>query len=149
MTARLDLLRRRLGRSSAVRKAVAPRAERSFAPLSSAQHRMWIHQELHPQSSAYNVSIRLDLRGELDESRLLAALHQVVERQALLRSTYGRDEAGAPRQYIHDSLPLELILVKDRDPAELAREAAATPFDLRRGGHCGCICCVRPRTNGQ
>lgn len=134
MTARLDLLRRRLGQFGPSRHAVEPRADRSCAPLSSAQQRMWMHQELHPESSAYNVSIRLDLRGDLDEARLLAALHRVVERQALLRSTYGRDGTGMACQYIHDSLPPEVILVENRDPADLAREAAALPFDLSRGG---------------
>ncbi len=132
MNARLELLRRRAGKKSWGTSGVQPRKHKAFAPLSSAQHRMWLHQELHPDSSAYNVSIRIDLSGDLDEPRLIAALEDVVNRHEVLRTTYHRDQNAGVTQKIHETPLPYLERLEGLNPENLAGEVAAKPFGLAR-----------------
>lgn len=104
------------------------------APLSDAQHRMWLHQKLHNESTAYNVCIRLDLGGNLDETRLLEALTAIVERHEILRTTYPTAADGQPYQRIHAQLTPPVHVVEHGDPERVARVAACTPFDITSFG---------------
>ncbi|NLR99819.1 amino acid adenylation domain-containing protein [Rhizobium sp. P38BS-XIX] len=102
--------------------------------MSDAQHRMWLHQKLHPASGAYNVCIRIDLAGDLDESRLIGALAAVVDRHEILRTTYPTGADGEPYQHIHAQLPPTVEIIEHGDPARVAREAACAPFDIASAG---------------
>lgn len=130
MNSRVELLRRRLDQSGVTRAAVQRRPNLEVAPLSDAQHRMWLHQKLHPSSGAYNVCIRIDLSGDLDEPRLLDALAAVVERHEVLRTTYPTRADGQPYQNIHARLPPSVTIIEHGDPERVAREAACEPFDV-------------------
>ena len=44
--------------------------ERSQLPLSYAQQRLWFLEQLEPGSAAYNMPLRLRLRGELNREAL-------------------------------------------------------------------------------
>ncbi|MFP2898978.1 amino acid adenylation domain-containing protein, partial [Corallococcus sp. 4LFB] len=119
-----------------------PRAPRDRPlPLSFAQQRLWYLQELEPESTAYNNAIIFRLTGALDITALQTALHSLVERHEVLRTTYALADDGAV-QVIHatGTLPLRTEDVPG-DTAE-AREAAmllrcqaytATPFHLDTG----------------
>ncbi|MGU3401168.1 non-ribosomal peptide synthetase [Brucellaceae bacterium D45D] len=128
MNARLELLRKRLGDSR--RSTVRQRSNPEIAPLSAAQHRMWLHQQLHPGSSAYNVCIQMNFDGNLDETRLLDAIAEVIKRHDVLRTTYPLDSQGNPYQKIHVHLPPEIHVVEDNDPSRIAIASASTPFDI-------------------
>lgn len=109
-TARQELLRRRLqalklADDTSSSRAIRPRDDPYRAPLSFAQRRMWLHQQVNPDSSAYNVSIQLTLEGAVDRRALESALAGVAQRQELLRTTYHTDDEGHPYQQIHTSLP--------------------------------------------
>lgn len=134
MNARIELLRRRLGRSGVAQTAIPKRPNADIAPLSDAQHRMWLHQKLHPESVAYNVCIRIDLSGNLDEKRLLEALTAIVDRHEILRTTYPTGEDGLPYQRIHAQLTPQIHIVEYGNPECVAREAACTPFDITSFG---------------
>lgn len=134
MNSRVELLRRRLGENGVARAAVQRRPNIEAAPLSDAQNRMWLHQKLHPGSGAYNVCIRIDFAGDLDESRLLGALATVVDRHEILRTTYPTGADGQPYQHIHPQLQPLVQIVEDRDPEEVAQAAACEPFDLASSG---------------
>lgn len=130
MNSRVELLRRRLGQNGVTRATVQRRSNTGAVRLSDAQHRMWLHQKLHPASGAYNVCIRIDLAGDLDESRLLEALAAVVDRHELLRTTYPTGVDGQPYQHIHPQLPPPVHIVEHGDPERVARDAACEPFDI-------------------
>jgi amino acid adenylation domain-containing protein len=113
----------------------------SYAPLSFAQQRLWLIQQLEPQSVAYNIPGALRLRGRLDVTALQGALDGVIARHESLRTRFVMAE-GEPVQMISPPQPLSLTLVDlgQLPPAE--REAAAqahaqrlmqTPFDLAQG----------------
>lgn len=76
-------------------------------PLSWTQQRLWFLHCLDPQSGAYNMPAALRLRGTLDIPALQRSFDQLIERHAILRSTF--DEVGGqPRQTVHASLPMPL-----------------------------------------
>ncbi|HKH47952.1 MAG TPA: amino acid adenylation domain-containing protein, partial [Thermoanaerobaculia bacterium] len=112
-------------------------------PLSFAQQRLWVIDQLEPESAAYNVPIGLRLRGALEPALLARIFAEVVRRHEVLRTTFA-ERADRPVQIVAppESARPELPLVDLSHLPEPEREAAARalagaegarPFDLRRG----------------
>ncbi|NMM90070.1 hypothetical protein B2J88_38025, partial [Rhodococcus sp. SRB_17] len=78
-------------------------------PVSLAQQRMWLVNQLDTSSSAYNIPIALRLTGELDTEALRAALTDVVDRHETLRTVYPASAEG----------PLQVVVPTDQAVAEL------------------------------
>src|SRR5690606_17132460 len=113
----------------------------SDAPLSFAQQRLWFLQHLDPETSAYNCSSAVSLRGALDIPCLERALEEIVRRHASLRTCFP-DVEGRPRQEIgnvdrfvlmHSGLPGEPVSQRWESARRLAEQAARQTFDLARG----------------
>src|SRR5438067_768310 len=109
------------------------------APLSFAQHRLWLLDQIEPGSSAYNIAGALELRGVLDVAALERALGALVERHEALRTVFVSVE-GEPRQVVRESsawtLPME-DLSAEADVAgalkALLAEQGSRGFDLAHG----------------
>ena len=128
------------------RKTAAPgagiprRAVTGPAPLSSSQRRMWLAQQMDPESPAANLPAALRLDGPLDARALAAALTEIVRRHEVLRTGIEAPD-GEPVPAVMPPRPLPVPMVDLADlPAALAeaeglRLAAAEalrPFDLAR-----------------
>ncbi|MFF0546079.1 amino acid adenylation domain-containing protein [Nocardia thailandica] len=116
------------------RPALAARPRPDRIPLSPAQQRMWVLNQLDPDSAAYNIAVALRLTGELDVAALRGALADVVGRQETLRTRYPADADG-PRQVVvgADTVLPDLPVTATEDGAPLrARitDLAAAGFDL-------------------
>ena len=107
-------------------------------PLSFAQQRLWILDQMEPNNPMYNIPRSLRLRGKLDESALGKALNEIVRRHEPLRSWFGT-EAGQPVQHIEPSLSLTVSEIDLTATPVAEREAKAKavvaeegykPFDL-------------------
>ncbi|GAA0573334.1 amino acid adenylation domain-containing protein [Halomonas salifodinae] len=100
-------------------------------PLSSAQQRVWLMQQLDPSDSSFNMSSSVRLRGDLDVAALERSLQRLVRRHAILRTTYHQRQ-GEVRQRIHDSLPVALqpLVSSEAQWTSHARDLARRPFDL-------------------
>jgi amino acid adenylation domain-containing protein len=135
----------RLGESPASgRPPIAPSPLRQVTnrfPCSFAQQRLWLLQELDPESAAYNIPSALRLAGRVDIPAFARALFEVVRRHEVLRSTFEAAGEG-PVQVVGPAGPVPLPridlsgLADERREAELARRAgeeARQPFDLCRG----------------
>ncbi|WP_156428045.1 non-ribosomal peptide synthetase, partial [Mycobacterium sp. GA-1999] len=72
-------------------------------PLSFAQNRLWILDQLHGPSPVYNMPAALRLSGHLDAHALAAALGDVVARHESLRTVFAVSD-GTPQQVV---LPAE------------------------------------------
>ncbi|MFI9757071.1 amino acid adenylation domain-containing protein [Streptomyces sp. NPDC051963] len=135
------LLRRRLESAGlAHSESIPPRpADVRSLPLSFAQSRMWLLQQLDPASPAYNVCLAIRLRGPLDPAALHTALQGLVTRHEVLRTRYPAAEDGTPEQVVDGAAEVDFATadIGELDPerrelraAELARNASAMAFDL-------------------
>ncbi|HYG65510.1 MAG TPA: amino acid adenylation domain-containing protein [Thermoanaerobaculia bacterium] len=110
------------------------------APLSFAQMRLWIVDQIEPDSPAYNIPFALRLRGRLSREALDAAIGEVVRRHEILRTTFPA-VLGDPVQRIsppcrHLSPLLDLSALRETREDQvlaLAREEVLRPFDLAAG----------------
>ncbi|HEX4954549.1 MAG TPA: amino acid adenylation domain-containing protein [Thermoanaerobaculia bacterium] len=147
------LLVRRLGEQSARESARVASAEgredrvvrRALPtpPLSFAQQRLWILEQLDPDSSAYHLGNGIELRGRLDLAALDAVVQELVARHETLRTTFqvpaGATEALqviAPR----GSLPIQVVDLRplaepgrEQAQAQLMRVMLTRKYDLARG----------------
>jgi amino acid adenylation domain-containing protein len=106
-------------------------------PLSENQRGMWFLNQLAPTSAAYNIAFAVSILSPLDIEALRAALQSLVDRHAILRTTY-RLEAGVPVQVVNAAQPIDFACVDAArwDDGELRRRVAAAtqePFDLESG----------------
>ncbi|MBZ4336684.1 non-ribosomal peptide synthetase, partial [Corallococcus sp. AS-1-12] len=110
-------------------------------PLSFAQQRLWLIDQLEPGSPLYNLPVAVRMEGHLRMDVLERALQEVVRRHDALRTTFAQVD-GEPVQLIHPDNPLPLGLVDLTDVPETQRESEARrlvdmemrrPFDLRTG----------------
>ncbi len=120
--------------------ALAPVPREGPLPVSFAQERLWLYDQLDPFSNAFNIGNARHLRGPLSVAALDASLAEICRRHEVLRTRLVAD--GRPLQAIDPPprRPLALVDLSGlpeplRQPA--ARRAVAelqsTPFDLARG----------------
>jgi amino acid adenylation domain-containing protein len=90
-----------------VHQSVQAVEEKEYYPLSSGQKRMFILQQLDPQSTAYNMPALLQLEGELEEERFLQAFQQLIRRHESLRTSFEQIHKQ-PVQRIHDEVDFKI-----------------------------------------
>ncbi|OLF19035.1 non-ribosomal peptide synthetase [Actinophytocola xanthii] len=126
-----ELARRVEGAGAGARPplVVAPRPER--VPLSHAQQRLWVIQQLEGVSAAYNFPLVFRLRGTLDVAAWRAALDDVAARHEALRTVF-REHDGRPEQLVvaDAEVPVELVEVGEEEVPAVVEAAVARPFDL-------------------
>src|ERR1017187_10469365 len=103
----------------------------SDTPLSFAQQRLWILDQLQPGIAAYNVPLALRLSGSLSVDVLRASLAHILSRHQVLRARFPGRLSGAPPT-------LECVSVAESASPEcealrLAEQEARVPFDLACG----------------
>ncbi len=110
-------------------------------PLSFAQQRLWLIDQLEPGSPLYNMPGALRIEGPLRSRVLALCLGEIVRRHEALRTVFAV-RGDAPVQVIQPAAPFVLPVVDLSGLPEPTREAAATtllaeeavrPFDLARG----------------
>ncbi|MGW5876145.1 condensation domain-containing protein [Nocardiopsis terrae] len=105
-------------------------------PASYGQERLWLLEQVTPDTPLYNVPMALGLRGRLDGEALAGALSGLVERHEVLRTVLQMRDGGV-MQVVREARPLVLATepVDASDEAVAARiqELAALPFDLAEG----------------
>jgi len=106
-------------------------------PQSFSQRSLWFLHQQAPDSAAYHVAMSACVNGPIDVGALRHALQALVDRHAVLRTTYGL-EAGVPVQRVvgsasasftlHDARGLERRALRELVEADYRR-----PFDLEHG----------------
>jgi amino acid adenylation domain-containing protein len=110
---------------------------RKNIPLSFSQARLWLLNQLEPESSAYNLPTAYRITGQLDIVALKQSLEEIVQRHEALRTTFVAVN-GQPFQVIHDTQAVRLSVLDVQDLPEtevkrLVTGLAAQPFDLATG----------------
>ena len=108
--------------------------DRRAYPLSYGQQSLWFLYQLAPGSPAYTISYAGRISGDLDVTALERAAQAIVDRHAILRTTYAVHD-GQPVQLIHPQRPVHIDR-HDVHPDELhnwIRRQANRAFDLQAG----------------
>ena len=108
------------------------------SPLSYNQRSLWLIAQEAPDSPAYNVALAVRIGAEVDPRTIQEALQGLVDRHAMLRTTYHLAEDGQLEQRTvgseevvferYDVVGLSDALLKVRIESDCKR-----PFDLERG----------------
>ncbi|WP_176358215.1 non-ribosomal peptide synthetase [Mycobacterium persicum] len=109
-------------------------ASASAYPLSYGQRSLWFLYQLAPGNPAYTLSYAGRIRGELDVPALERAAQALVERNAVLRTTFAvRD--GQPVQLVHPHWPARIVRhdVDADEVDEWIHRESHRAFDLKTG----------------
>jgi amino acid adenylation domain-containing protein len=110
-------------------------------PLSYSQQRLWLLQQMSPESTAYHLHGMVQLRGPLDVAALCRSFAEIVRRHESLRTVI-RETSGEPVQLIAPPDSFALRVVDLTDLSENLRSTALEDavdevfervFDLARG----------------
>ncbi len=121
--------------------SIKPRPRNGEIPLSFGQERLWLVDQLQPDTIAHNLRAIFRLKGPLDLAALRNSLQEIINRHDILRTRFPASE-GQPVQVIRPSLGLELPLVdlghlppeeREDEARRLATVETHRPFDLSRG----------------
>jgi amino acid adenylation domain-containing protein len=120
---------------------ITPVSREAALPLSFAQQRLWVVDQLEPNNPLYNVPRTLRLRGNLNIEAFGKSLDEIVRRHESLRTTFAVHN-GEPVQVIADPMTVAFPLRDLTDLPEtervaaarqIARQEALQPFDLAKG----------------
>jgi amino acid adenylation domain-containing protein len=118
---------------------IEPVSRDGHLPLSYAQQRMWILDQLEPGAATYNVPAAVELKGPLQIGALEQAIRFIVARHEVLRTTFRKSSRGEPEQSIEgvriQRLPVVDLVrlapdIIERSLDRLALAEARQPFDL-------------------
>jgi hypothetical protein len=117
--------------------AIAPPVRREL-PLSFEQERVWLAQQLAPDSAEFNLALAFRIDGPLVPEALAQAMTDIVRRHEILRTAYtdGAEPAQVICEVARVRLPIvDLTALADADRDRIAERVAAAEihrrFDLR------------------
>ncbi|MAT97566.1 MAG: hypothetical protein CL608_10525 [Anaerolineaceae bacterium] len=111
-------------------------------PLSFAQRRLLVMDELAPNKATFNIPLAFKIDGRLDNTALQTAVNTLYQRHSSLRTTFHYGEDGQPYQHIANDthLPIEQVdfstlpeEVQEEKVEDWIREEAGRPFNLSTG----------------
>jgi amino acid adenylation domain-containing protein len=118
--------------------SIEPAEEKEFYPLSSAQKRLYIVQQMELDSKSYNQPGIFILDGELDKDRFKEVFRELIKRHEGLRTSFHMIK-GEPVQKIHDEVKFEIEYFDAGQEERLAQDPTnfestinrfVRPFDL-------------------
>ena len=106
---------------------------------SAEQQQLWFVEQLAPEQSVYNTSLRLAISGPLDTGRLRLAVERVVRRHPALWTSFAPSAGGELTARVHEpgAVPFEVTDLSAQGSsseavaAGLIRDLAARRIDLR------------------
>ncbi|NEQ74591.1 MAG: amino acid adenylation domain-containing protein [Okeania sp. SIO2C9] len=95
--------------------------------MSEGQKGLWFIHQIAPENIIYNEYNAVKINSPLDIETWKATWQKIVERHAILRTTYGTDKEGEPVQIIHPTMnvPMQVIDAKNWSEERLKPEILA------------------------
>ncbi|XCW06145.1 amino acid adenylation domain-containing protein [Streptomyces sp. HUAS MG47] len=129
-----ELVERADGGGGAGRPALTAGERPDELPLSHAQQRLWVIQQIECTSAAYNFPLVMRMRGALDVEAWRAALADVTERHEALRTLFFTTSDGQALQRVlpaEQARPVvELLRASEDELPGIVDAAVNRPFDL-------------------
>lgn len=110
-------------------------------PMTALQTGMIYHRELAPESGVYHIVLSYRVGGPMDPEAFRSAVEAVMDRHAILRTSFDLGHARGPVQRVHDPVPAPVrfedlrALAPEEQAArisETVRTETADDFDLSR-----------------
>lgn len=113
--------------------SIEPAEKREYYPLSSAQKRMYILNQIEKEGKTYNMLLIKWLKGNIDKVKVEEVFKTLINRHESLRTGFEIVD-GNPVQKIYDEVKfnIEYKEVMDRDEADEAINLFIRPFDLTK-----------------
>ncbi len=114
------------------------KTDNQFHPLSFAQQQLWFVHQLAPESSAYNIPLVVDFKGQLNVGLLEQSLKEIISCQAVLRTNF-TVVGDRPMQVINPTATIDLPVMDLRELSDSERadmvqrqttNLAQQPFNL-------------------
>jgi amino acid adenylation domain-containing protein/FkbM family methyltransferase len=90
-----------------IHKPIPPVEQKEYYPLSSAQKRIYILQQMDDQGIGYNIPSAWQLEGELDKNRLTHAFKSLIRKHESFRTSF-IEINHEPVQRIHDHVEFKI-----------------------------------------
>jgi hypothetical protein len=124
----------RSGEKHVKHSAIETTEEKDYYPLSSAQKRLYILQQMTPDTTVYNIPQFLELAGKQEAGKLADTFKKLIDRHESLRTFFHMID-GEPVQRIHTPGRLEFQLENHNpgaaNPGEIIKDFIH-PFDLAK-----------------
>ncbi|UYQ65424.1 non-ribosomal peptide synthetase [Streptomyces peucetius] len=129
-----ELVERAARSGGAARPALTAGERPDELPLSHAQQRLWVVQQIECTSAAYNFPLVMRLRGTLDTEAWTAALADVTARHEALRTVFSTSPDGEVFQRVlpaEQARPVvERVRAAEEELPAVIDAAVGRPFDL-------------------
>ena len=124
-------LRRPVGQSRCKADPCSRSARNEKLPLSFAQQRLWLLNQLEPANPVYNRPLAFRLAGKLQPEVIERCLNEIVRRHEVLRTNF-QDNGDEAVQIISPNLTVDLPLIDLSHLPDSEREAEALPPSQQR-----------------
>ncbi|HLP60512.1 MAG TPA: SDR family NAD(P)-dependent oxidoreductase, partial [Candidatus Deferrimicrobium sp.] len=119
--------------------SIQPAEKKEYYPLSPAQKRLYLLDQIGNPGIAYNLTLVVELTGKLTKERLEQAFNASVKRHETFRTSFIIVD-DKPVQRIHNHVPFEIeyynLATEDTEDTEKKREgfihSFVRPFDLAK-----------------
>ncbi len=102
--------------------AITPIPRDKNLPLSFAQARLWLQEQLNPGSDIYNMSAAIRLVGKLNIEALEESINEIIRRHEVLRTTFTSVD-GQPFQVITSDVQQKIPVVNLRELPKAQQKA--------------------------
>jgi len=129
------------GEQASRHESIPRRNGNEALPLSYAQERLWLLEQLEPGTHAYNLPLAARITGALDQEAFVQSLQEIQRRHEILRTVFAQVE-GKPVQIVGGKTTPAIEIIdlsqhgesdREAEILRLAKAEAHHTFDLSRG----------------